>query len=81
MGELPQYHIFQLAKRIFGAKLAPRAEHLKEAVETIASGKYEDSLKELMSADEKELKKLYQEREMEPQETGEEWKPKDTRFL
>jgi len=81
MGELPQYHMFQLAKRIFGAKLAPRAQHLEEMTETIASDKYEDSLKELMSADEKELKKLYQEREMEPQETGEEWKPKDTRFL
>ncbi len=81
MGELPQYHVFQLAKRIFGAKLAPRAEHLKEATETIASGKYNDSLKELMLADEKELKKRYQEREMEPQETGEEWKPEDTRFL
>ena len=81
MGELPQYHVTQLAKRIFGAKLAPRAEHLEEATETIAQGKYEKSLKELVASEEKELKKLYTEREMEPQETGEEWKPKDTRYL
>lgn len=81
MGELPQYHIFQLAKRLYGAKIAPRAGHLKEATETIASGKYEEDLKKLMASDTKELKKLYQEREMEPQDTGEEWKPKDTRYL
>ena len=81
MGELPQYHIIQLAKRIYGAKIAPQAGHLREAVEAIKSGRYEQPLKELMNEDDKGLRKLYREREMEPLQSGEDWRPKDTRYL
>lgn len=81
MGELPQYHIIQLAKRIYGAKITPQAEHLRKSVEAIKSGRYEEPLKGLMNTDDKELRKLYREREMEPLETGEDWKPKDKRYL
>ncbi len=79
--EMPQYHIFQLARRIYGAKISPRSKHLIEADETIESGKYEEPLRKLMSADEKELRKLYQERETEPLETGDDWQPKKTEYL
>ncbi|TET39207.1 MAG: 4Fe-4S dicluster domain-containing protein [Dehalococcoidia bacterium] len=78
MGELPQYHIIQLTKRIYGAKIASRSQHLREADEAIKSGSYEEPLRELMSIDEKELRKLYREREMEPWEAGEDWRPKET---
>jgi succinate dehydrogenase/fumarate reductase-like Fe-S protein len=40
MGELPQYHIAQLVRRLYGGKLAPKTPHLEEMVEKIASGYY-----------------------------------------
>lgn len=81
MGELPQYHIAQLARRIYGSLIAPRAKHLQEAVKAIESGKYEECLRDLMKKSDAELRKIYQEREMEPEMTGEEWTPKDKKCL
>lgn len=81
LGELPQYHIIQLTKRIYGAKIAPKSDHLREADETIKSGKYKEAVRGLMSTDEEGLRKLYREREMEPWETGEDWRPKETKYL
>ena len=80
-GELAQYHMFQLARRIYGAKIAPRAEHLVEMLDAIAEGKYDDSLEKLTGMSEGDLKELYKEREMEPVPAGEDWKPKDTGHL
>ena len=80
-GELAQYHMFQLARRIYGAKIAPRANHLARMVESIDEGKYDKFLEELKKASEQELKRLYQERETEPMTAGEDWVPKDTSYL
>jgi heterodisulfide reductase subunit C len=81
MGELPQYHIFQLARRIYAAKMVPQAEHLHNVVQAIASGKYDGMLKGLMAMDADELRKIYTERQMEPEEAGEDWTPADTQYL
>jgi len=82
MGELPQYHMFQLARRIHGAKIIPRAEHLRQAMESIKEGKYEEMLQKLMGMGEEELKKLYVERDWEPETAGEDWRPtKERDFL
>ena len=81
MGELPQYHIAQLSRRIYGSLILPRAKHLQEAVKVIASGKYEECLRSLMAIDENELRKTYQSREMEPEMTGEEWVPENKKCL
>ena len=81
MGELPQYHIAQLARRIYGSKIVPRAEHLNEVVMAISEGKYDQCLNTLMKMDEEELRKLYQEREMEPAMADEDWVPTDTKYL
>jgi succinate dehydrogenase/fumarate reductase-like Fe-S protein len=81
MGELPQYHIAQLARRIYGSKIAPRAEHLAEAVAAVDSGRYEADLKMLMKTGEEELRRIYEEREIEPEIAGEDWVPEDTRYL
>jgi formate hydrogenlyase subunit 6/NADH:ubiquinone oxidoreductase subunit I len=80
-GELAQYHMFQLARRIYGARLVPRAEHLAGMVNAVNQGKYDRCLDELKAASEDELKKLYQEREIEPVGSGEDWRPKDTTYL
>ena len=81
MGELPQYHIFQLARRMYGSLLMPRAQHVREAVKAIESGRYEECLKTLMNASEEELRKIYQAREMEPEMAPEMWEPKDKHCL
>jgi len=80
-GELAQYHMFQLARRIYGARIAPRAQHLAEMVRRVKEGRYDGMLEELKRATVDELKELYQEREIEPMTAGEDWRPKDTRYL
>lgn len=81
MGELPQYHIAQLARRLNGAYLTPRAEHLKTMVANIQAGRYTEALDNLKASDEATLKKLYIGREMEPATAGEDWTPKDSTYL
>jgi formate hydrogenlyase subunit 6/NADH:ubiquinone oxidoreductase subunit I len=81
MGELPQYHIAQLARRISGAYLTPAAEHLKTMVANIEAGRFKDGLSQLKAMDDATLKKTYQEREMEPATAGEDWAPKDNQYL
>ena len=81
MGELPQHHIAQLARRIYGSMIIPRAEHLKEAVKAVNGGRYEECLSTIMKMGEEELRKVYQEREMEPVMAGEDWVPNDTQCI
>ncbi|MFC1938569.1 4Fe-4S dicluster domain-containing protein [Chloroflexota bacterium] len=81
-GELPKYHIFQLARRIYGAKMLPKAEHLKAAVQVVTKEKrYDKMLKSLMQMGEEELRQAYLEREIEPLAAGEDWRPSEKRFL
>ncbi len=82
MGELPQYHMAQLARRLYGKYLQPRAAHLKKRVEEIVSGKYDTLLDELTKMSKKELEKRYMEREREPDMAPPgSWMPKDTQYL
>lgn len=80
-GELPQYHIAQMARRLYGAYLTPRAEHLKTMVANIQASRYKEGLEKLKAMDKDTLKKAYQEREMEPAMAGEDWTPKETKYL
>jgi len=75
--EMPQYHIAQLARRLYGGKLAPRAEHLAKMVQDIRDGHYDPAIKELMGMDREgeALRKLYSEREQEPVMGDESWRP------
>jgi len=82
MGELPQYHMAQLARRLYGKYMAPRAEHLRQRVEDIESGKYDKILEQLVKMDKEELEKRYAEREREPDLAPPgEWKPKEREYL
>jgi len=75
MGELPQYHIAQLVRRLYGGKLAPQTPHLEEMVEKIAAGYYREKLAELKKMPLDDLKKLYSDRAQEPHQAPENWKP------
>jgi len=77
MGELPQYHIAQLARRLNGRYLTPEAEHLKTMVANIESGRYQEAVNGLKAMDIDTLKQTYQAREMEPATGGEDWTPKE----
>jgi len=79
--ELSQYHIASLCRRLTGRYIRPQAEHLKEMVERINSGRYEDMLNSLVASDEETLKKLYVERQMEPHTADEQWEPDEREFL
>ena len=81
MGELPQYHIMQLARRIYGSKIAPRAEHLNEAVDAAKSEKCQQALEKLMKSDVNQLREIYKDREIEPEMAAEGWTPAKQDYL
>jgi len=82
MGELPQYHIAQLARRIFGKYIQAGAEHLKARVAEIETGKYDPVLGNLQKMSHDELEKLYKEREREPDLAPPgTWWPQDAQYL
>jgi succinate dehydrogenase/fumarate reductase-like Fe-S protein len=80
--EEQQYNVAILARRLYGKYLMPKAEHLSERMKQLEEGRYEVMLKELMDADEDEVKRRYvMEREMEPDMADEMWEPEDKRYL
>jgi hypothetical protein len=81
MGEMAQYHIAQLARRLYGGKLAPKAEHLQKMCDDIEGGAFDDDLTTIKGLGEDELKKIYTEREMEPAMSDESWKPESSAGL
>jgi heterodisulfide reductase subunit C len=80
-GELTQYHIGILARRIYGRYIAPRAKHTREMVERIAQGRYEDGLQRLMATPIEELKSIYTQREIEPELSPDDWTPNNPENL
>ena len=68
--EIVQYNIAILCRRLYGKYVMPKAEHLKIMVDKTAKGEYDKELRELMTSDIKKLKKLYNERDIEPEEEG-----------
>jgi formate hydrogenlyase subunit 6/NADH:ubiquinone oxidoreductase subunit I len=64
-GELVQYYIGLLSRRLYSRHLAPPAEHLARRVEEIEQGKFDRELDRLAKADVKRLKKMYKERDIE----------------
>jgi len=63
--ELVQYHIAQLARRMYGRYEFPEPDYLKKRVKDIDDGKFNKEMKKIMKASKKELEKLYAERERE----------------
>ncbi len=74
MGELPQYHMAQLARRLYGGKMAAKTDHMDEMVKKIADGYYKDKIAELKAMDLDTLKKLDSDRQQEPHQADEYWK-------
>jgi heterodisulfide reductase subunit C len=64
--ELVQYHIAQLARRMYGHFECHEPEHLKIRLKEIEKGKYKEDWNKLIKATIKDLEKFYAEREREP---------------
>ena len=77
MGEMPQYHITQLARRLAGAKISPRAEHMAQMVKHIEDGVFKEDLENLKKMELEELRRVYSDRELEPHMGEDEWQPAD----
>lgn len=65
-GELVPYNIALLARRMYGAYVAPRSEHLATRVSEIRSGKWNGVVADIKQLPPDELKKRYHARDIEP---------------
>ena len=66
--EIVHYHVSQLARRIYGKYAAPKSKHLSKRVEEMEKGKFDKGIKELMGKGPDDLKKIYNARDIEPEE-------------
>jgi len=64
--EESQYNIAILARRLYGKYLAPQAQHLAERVAAVEAGEFDAELAELKAMPLDELRKRYNERDIEP---------------
>jgi len=64
--ELVQYHIAQLARRMYGRYGCQEPDHLKMRLKEIEKAKFKKGWDKLLKASIKEIEKLYAEREREP---------------
>ncbi len=81
MGELPQYHIAQMVRRLVGSKHVAQAAHLEEQVQNIADGRYAEIMDDLEGTSKETMVELYKQRQWEPGKEGEGWQPDDRRGL
>ena len=80
--QISQFNAAMFVRRIYGKYMLLKAGHLSKRVEEVKGGKYEPMLIELTNMKQEDVKKLYVEREREPDmaEAGK-WMPKDTSKL
>jgi succinate dehydrogenase/fumarate reductase-like Fe-S protein len=70
-GELVQYYVGILGRRLYAKYMVPKAPHLEARLEELDKGKFEKEVEDLMKMSKEELKKLYDARDIEPEEDAE----------
>ncbi len=80
--QISQFNAAMFVRRLYGRFMASKAAHLSKRVDEVQSGKYAIMLEDLTKADSDDIKRLYIEREREPDmsEPGG-WMPEDTSHL
>ena len=80
--QISQFTAAMFVRRLYANKIVPKAAHLENRVKEVKSGKYEKMHAELSKMTQEEVKKLYVEREREPDmaEAGS-WLPEDKTHL
>lgn len=80
--QISQFNAAMFVRRLYGKYLMPKAEHLEKRCEEIKTGKYEKMLEDLKNMSQDELKRLYTEREREPDiSVSGKWTPKEKKYL
>lgn len=68
--DIKHYHLSQLARRLRGKYLEPRSKNLKTRLGEIEKKVYDKEIDKLMNMQKKDLKKLYIDRTIEAEESG-----------
>ncbi len=63
--EIVQYNVGILARRLYGRYLSLESKQLKKRIREVKNNKFDAALKKLMKMEDKALKKLYYDRDME----------------
>ncbi len=63
--EIPQYHVAQLARRLYGKYIMETPNYLDERIKEIEEGKYEEGFKEIMALSKEKIEERYKKRDME----------------
>ena len=79
--EQVQYNVSILCRRLYGRHIARHAVDVDEMVKKVNLGDFENGLGILMKASNDELKKIYTEREVEPEMADEYWEPNNKEYL
>ncbi len=64
--EIVQYNVGLLARRLYSRHVAEKSKHLEKRVGELEKGKYKKDIDKLKKTKTKELKELYNNRDMEP---------------
>lgn len=65
MAEISQYHVGQLARRLYGKYYQSSPGHLKKRIEQMDRGDFDEEMEKLTALDIEALQKLYKERDSE----------------
>jgi heterodisulfide reductase subunit C len=76
-----QYNVAILARRLYARHLAPKAQHVALAVQSVEGKTFDKALGELKGKSLDDLKKIYKALEIEPDMADEFWVPKNKSFL
>jgi len=63
--EIPQYHVGQLCRRLYGKYLEKASKNLDKRLEEIKKGNFDKEMDKMIKLGLNDLKKMYKEREME----------------
>jgi len=70
-GDTVQYHVGELCRRLYGRYVQPKAKHLERRLAQIKAGKFDKEIAELAKLELADLKKLYDSRDIEPEDAEE----------
>jgi formate hydrogenlyase subunit 6/NADH:ubiquinone oxidoreductase subunit I len=70
-GDTVQYHVGELCRRLYGRYVQPKAKHLERRLRELKTGKFDKEIDELAKLSLADLKKLYDSRDIEPEEAEE----------
>jgi len=63
---LVPYNIAMLCRRLYGRYLSNNSQHLEDRINEIEAGKFDAEIDKLKGTEEKELRRMYTERDIEP---------------